>query len=431
MSDDRKDDNMLEYKNLDIKNFRYPGEFERQQAVIIGWPDMAETIEGYSLHENFAQLIKIIVEETPEVKVYVNSPNGRTLPSCEKALKAEGIDLDKVIFTTYPDGSNWTRDYGPDIMVDDNGNMILAHTRFNMYGQSKPEGDLSTKCYNFGAHLALELGCSDHRNSNVISEGGDKEFNGSGVLIALRDTEVNKRNPNMSTEDVENELKRLFNLKKVIWLEKGVFEDELTTSGVLDYIDGVPVYRSSSANGHTDEFCRFVDKNTVILAEVTEEEAKSLNSLKITKERLDSAYEVLKNETDDEGNPLNIIRMPVPEAIYVKSKPGDWINDTWAQRYDEAKDVLDDGTPMPYGEMVMQPALSYCNFLILNDIVIAQQYYEEGRPEIIKEKDNQAIEVLKKAFPNRKIVPLISTALNIRGGGVHCATKNVAKADNI
>lgn len=415
--------------NVNMKEFRFPGEFEEQSAVIFGWPKMAETIEGYSLHESFAKLVKIISDECPEVDLYVNCAEVSMLETCKESLTNEGVDLAKVILTTYPDGSNWTRDYGPDILVNDKGDMVLANPRFNMYGQSTKEGELSVLCSQFGEHFAIELGCRNFANSEIASEGGDKEFNGKGVCIALRDTEVDKRNPEMTTEEVEAEIKRIFNVEKIIWLEKGLFEDELTTSGVLDYVDGTPVYRSSSANGHTDEFCRFVGENKIILAEVTEEEAKELNSLKITKERLDESYEVLSKATDINGNSFEIIRMPVPEAIYIESKPGDWINDTWAQRYDEAKDVLDDGTPMPHGEMVMQPALSYCNFLILNNVVIAQTYYEEGRSEKIKEKDEKVISILEKVFPDRKVVPFLSTALNIRGGGVHCATKNVAKAE--
>ncbi|MDK7188090.1 agmatine deiminase family protein [Facklamia hominis] len=418
----------LDYKNLKFEDFRFPGEFEDQSFVIIGWPEMAEAIEGYSLHESFAKLIKIIVDEADNVKVIVNCAKVSMIDACKEALKNEGVDLESIKLTTYPDGSNWTRDYGPDILVDDKGNMVLANPRFNMYGQSTKDGLLSTLCSNFGEHTAIEIGCHDFINSDIASEGGDKEFNGRGVCIALRNTEVDKRNPELSTEEVEDELKRIFNLKKIVWLEKGVYEDELTTSGVLDYVNGVPVYRSSSANGHTDEFCRFVDHNTIVLAEVTESEAEELNSLKITKERLDAAYDVLSNSTDADGNPFKIIRMPVPEAIYVDSKPGDWINDTWAQRYDEAKDVLDDGSPMPHGDMRMQPALSYCNFLILNNIVIAQTYYEEGRSEKIKEKDQRVLKILQEVFPDRKVIPFLSTALNIRGGGVHCATKNVANA---
>lgn len=39
----------------------------------------------------------------------------------------------------------------------------------------------------------------------------------------------------------------------------------------------------------------------ILLAEVTEEEASKLESMRITKGRLDKAYEILKGETDADG----------------------------------------------------------------------------------------------------------------------------------
>lgn len=35
--------------------------------------------------------------------------------------------------------------------------------------------------------------------------------------------------------------------------------------------------------------------------------------------------------------------------------------------------------------------------------------------------------VLAEAYPGRSIVPIYSMDLNIRGGGIHCATKNIQK----
>lgn len=81
----------------------------------------------------------------------------------------------------------------------------------------------------------------------------------------------------------------------------------------MDIIDGKAVYRSLSANGHIDEMARFVGENKILLAEVTQEEASRLESMRITKERLDKAYEILKAETDADRNPFEIIRIPVPD----------------------------------------------------------------------------------------------------------------------
>ena len=193
-------------------------------------------------------------------------------------------------------------------------------------------------------------------------------------------------------------------------------------------MDGKPVYRSGSANGHIDELARFVDKNTVLLLEVDEEEAKSLESARITKERCDMAYEVLKNETDAEGTPLNIIRIPAPIPEYVVTTPEDWTNRTWGRRFAENEAaLLDDGTPMPEGEIIMQPAMSYINYLVCNRVVIAQCYWREGKPEAIRQRDEEAMAALRKAYPGRTIVPIYSMDLNIRGGGIHCATKNIQK----
>ena len=157
---------ILKYRGLDYSDFRVPGEFEPQEYVILGWPAMAECIKGYSLHKAFAQLIKIMVEQAEGVTVYVNCPDPARVESCKKALAEEDVDIEQVVITTYPDGSNWTRDYGPDIMVDDKGHRLLANPRFNMYGQSTIDSVTSTLCAKFAPHLALEIGCRDFLNSH-------------------------------------------------------------------------------------------------------------------------------------------------------------------------------------------------------------------------------------------------------------------------
>ncbi|MBO1626095.1 agmatine deiminase family protein [Bacillus arachidis] len=330
----------------------------------------------------------------------------------------------------FKDTLNWARDYGADIIVDSDGNKRLINFNFNTYGMEDENGVAALDTKKIALHHAIELGCIDIVNSKLITEGGNKEFNGNGVLMTIEETEVYKRNPSYTKEQVEEEYKQLFNLDKVIWLPHSSFDDEEVYDGILDIVDGEPVFRSLSANGHIDEMCRFVGKNTIILAEVTDEEAEELNSAKITKERLDLAFDILSKETDTEGHPFEIIRMPTPEPIYLTAVPGDGIHEIW-QYYKEIEnigDTLRDGTPFPTGKIKMQPALSYCNFLILNNIVLGQKYWKEGLSEKIKEKDEQAQKVLEEVFPDRKVIMIDTIALNILGGGIHCITKNVACA---
>ncbi|MBX0353644.1 agmatine deiminase family protein [Bacillus toyonensis] len=410
---------------MNTNKFRYPGEFEPQDSVMLCWVSEAEAAKGYNAQQVFIEVIKNLVDE---VQVYVNCGIEGSLQICKEQLAKNGVDIEKIIFTQFKDTLNWARDYGADIIVDSDGNKRLINFNFNTYGMEDENGVAALDAKKIALHHAIELGCTDIVNSKLITEGGNKEFNGNGVLMTIEETEVYKRNPSYTKEQVEEEYKQLFNLDKVIWLPHSSFDDEEVYDGILDIVDGEPVFRSLSANGHIDEMCRFIGKNTIILAEVTDEEAEELNSAKITKERLDLAFDILSKETDAEGNPFDIIRIPTPEPIYLTAVPGDEIYEIW-QCYkviENIGDTLRDGTPFPTGKIKMQPALSYCNFLILNKIVLGQKYWKEGLSEKIKEKDEQTQKVLEEVFPDRKVIMIDTIALNILGGGIHCITKNVA-----
>lgn len=408
-----------------FENFRYPGEFEPQQAVFINWVADQYSAEGYDAHECFVDVIENLVGN---VKVFVNCGVEGTIEDCREKLTARGVNVDEITFTQFEDTLNWARDYGPDIMVDDKGHEVCINQNFNTYGQETPDYKEANDARKVGVHQAVAMGVYDIVNSEMISEGGDKEFNGRGVLMTIEDTEVRKRNAGYTREQVEEEYKRIFNVEKIIWLPYPTFEDEEFYDGVLDVVDGVPYYRSLSANGHVDEMARFVDTNKILLAEVTEEEAAKLESMRITKERLDAAYDVLKDATDAEGNPFEIIRIPVPEPMELVARTGDYIYDLWMgyREVEGISDTLRDGTPFPEGDEIhLCAAASYANFLICNDVVLGQKYYKDGMPERVREKDEQVKATLEKCFPDRKVVMIDTVALNILGGGVHCITKNV------
>lgn len=406
--------------------YRFPGEFEKQDAVMVNWVADPCAAEGYDTHAVFVDVIRNLVDS---VQVYVNCGVEGTIAVCREKLAAAGVDLEKIIFTQFEDTLNWARDYGPDIMVDDEGHKVAVNQNFNTYGQETVEFKEALDARKVGVHQSVAMGIYDFINSDMISEGGDKEFNGDGILMTIEDTEVRKRNPQYTKEEVEAEYKRIFNLKKIIWLPHPTFEDEEIYDGPLDVTDGRAVYRSLSANGHIDEMARFVSKNKILLVQVTDEEAAKLDSMRITKERVDAAYEILKNETDGDGNPFEIIRIPIAEPMELVAKPGDYIYDLWMD-YKEVEgigDTLRDGSPFPYGdELHLCAAASYANFLICNDVVLGQRYYKEGMSLKIKEKDEEMKRVLESVFPDRRVIMLDTVALNILGGGVHCITKNVA-----
>lgn len=403
------------------ENYRMPGEFEPQKAVWATWISIPPMAVGYDPKPACAQVVKELYKR---VQVYINCIDEASKEDCLKYLADAGVNSDEIIFTSFPDINFYLRDNGPNIMFDESGNMLEVNTDFDYYSMM-PKGDPMTQmCRQAGVHMAVSMGCYNIVSTDIVTEGGNKEFNGDGVLILVEKTECKKRNPGKSRIEIEEEYKRLFNLKKVIWLPAPMFEDENMMNGPCDIIDGVPVYGASVA-GHTDEMCRFVDANTILLAEVSDEEAAALNSARISKERLDAAYEILKNATDAHGKPFNIIRMPVPVPMEYECAADHSTVDTLRTSLDE-NGRFPDGSELPEMDTYrFTAAVGYCNFLISNGVVLGQRYWKPGFSDEIRKKDEAAKAILEKCFPDRKVIMIDALALNVCGGGVHCWTKNV------
>jgi len=103
---------------------------------------------------------------------------------------------------------------------------------------------------------------------------------------------------------------------------------------------------------------------------------------------LKNNLEILKSSTDQENKLLRIIELPMP------GKVGTGRKDT------------------PHHKRL--PA-SYANFYIANKAVLLPVYDHSN--------DKRALSVIKGIFPERKIVPIESTALVYGLGSIHCVTQ--------
>ena len=83
----------------------------------------------------------------------------------------------------------------------------------------------------------------------------------------------------MTRKEMEAEYKRLMGVKKIIWLKKGVVEDDHTFLGPITTSDGTKAYTVVTTNGHIDEFARFVNDSTILLAQVDSKEFRKSNRL--------------------------------------------------------------------------------------------------------------------------------------------------------
>lgn len=128
-------------------------------------------------------------------------------------------------------------------------------------------------------------------------------------------------------------------------------------------------------DGHIDDFARFINPTTIMCAY---ENDKKDGNYKILKEN----FEILKNSTDQDGHKLKLIKLPMPKMV--------------------------DESGCGY-------AASYANFYIGNSVVLV--------PIFKHKNDKQALKIIQKAFPERKVVGIDCRDLICGGGTIHCVTQ--------
>jgi len=388
---------------------RQAAEYDPQSAVWLIWSPV-DHLGGFSNEKVDLAIIEALV---PSVKVHVTAADSTLLAKAKAQIPAEYLESGKVELHQIPSVELWARDMGPSF-VETNQGLAIADFNFNAWGYTDTL-DASTQIEEkYDENVAKLLGLPIISTS-LISEGGNREVNGEGTLMVVEAVEKG-RNPHMSKAEMNAEFKRLLGVTNVIWLKEGLHEDDHTFLGQIETEGGEKAYTVITTNGHIDEFARFVNDSTVLLAKVDEADMDDPIAQE-NHRRMEENYEILKNSVDQDGKPLNIVRIPLPKTILGKMKPGDSV-------YDYISTLeYQDGSVFPKGEEVtVIAAASYLNFLISNEVVIGQKYWREGWDESIKQRDEEAKAVLKSVFPNRKIVMIDALAVNFGGGGVHCIT---------
>lgn len=387
---------------------RQAAEFEPQEAIWLIWPDIDHKV-GESVEQVTLSIIDAVVKEE---RIVISCKSEALLKKAKKTIKTHLGSLENITFLEIPSYEIWVRDMGP-IFVETNQNTLaIADFNFNSWGYSDTL-DLDTK-----TEEMFDVRVAEHFNlpvisSTMISEGGNREVNGKGTLITTESVEMG-RNPNMTKNEMEAEYKRLLGIKKTIWLKQGLVEDDHTFLGPVETLEGSKAYTVVTTNGHVDEFARFVNDSTILLAQI---DSNVLDD-PIAREnhnRLEENYQILSTATDQDGNPFNIVRMPLPGTIFTTMKPGDSV-------YDYIKTLeYKDGSTFPDGKSItVMAALSYLNFIITDKVIVGQTTWRKGMSEEFKRRDLEAEKILQAVFPNRKVIMIDAFAVNLGGGGIHC-----------
>ena len=338
--------------------YKLPAEWNKHLGTILSYPieetffDRTERAKG-----SFLQYVKYISEGE---KVFINFKSEDDLIDFQKRLaKLKNINTSNIqtFINQYDDV--WCRDNCPIFVKDKNNNTIAIKFRFNAWGEKYPykkDDELGKKLPELLGIPKIEV--------DMILEGGAIDIDDLGHLITTESCLLNpNRNPNLTKEEIENNLKKYLGAKKIYWLKEGIVGDD--------------------TDGHIDDITRFVANKTIITA--------------VEKDPNDENYQILQEnlkllqsfKTIDEDN-FKIIQLPMPEPIYYK-----YPNET---------------------EETRLPA-SYINFYITNKYVIV--------PIFNSKRDKEALEIIQQNFPNKKVIGIYAGDIIVGLGAFHCLSQQI------
>lgn len=247
----------------------------------------------------------------------------------------------------------------------------------------------------------------------LSAEGGGVETNGRGVLVANAPLWAS-RNPELTREQIHRALLALPGIRKVIWLEGGLAEDAHLRSTITgDHV-------AWGSGGHTDQFVRFVDERTVLLAWPDDAQAARHPVARLTRQRMQRNLELLRAASDARGRPLRVLKLPMPTIIEREVTLHEGADTAWSHEWTAADFPLREGRRQ--GDRVTQVATAtYMNFVLANGALVLPDYVPHGtRPEV----QDEVRRIFQSVLPGRTLTWVDPITANWVGGGLHCATVN-------
>ena len=190
----------------------------------------------------------------------------------------------------------WARDSGATFLLNDQRKLGGIDWEFNGWGKFNPH-DSDNKI----AKFMIEKSSAEYFKSTMVLEGGSIHVDGAGTLITTEQCLLNKnRNPNLSKIEIEENLKKYLNIKKIIWLKHGTDE---------------------GTDGHVDNIACFADENKVLALACNDKQDPFYD-------KLNENLEILKTEKDAEGRRLEVIEieMSYKRLIPDDDEPSSYIN---------------------------------------------------------------------------------------------------------
>ena len=270
----------------------------------------------------------------------------------------------------------WMRDVGPTCVVNAAGDVRGIDWPFNAWGGLNGGLYFPWDQDDLVARKVLEIEACDRYRAPLILEGGSIHVDGEGTVLVTEQCLLNaNRNPHLSREDIEAQLRAYLGVSTVIWLGEGVINDE--------------------TDGHIDNLACFARPGEVCLT--------------WTDNRRDPQWQVshdalerLLLARDARGRRLKVHKLPQPRALTLSAAEAAGVQSRDGVKARQAGERL---------------AASYANFYIANGGVVM--------PLLDPRSDAAAMAVLQRVFPDRQVVGVPGREILLGGGNIHCITQQI------
>jgi agmatine deiminase len=147
----------------------------------------------------------------------------------------------------------------------------------------------------------IENANATYFKNDMILEGGSIHTDGDGTLLTTEQCLLNKnRNPNLSKEKIEENLKDYLGVNQIIWLKNGTDE---------------------GTDGHVDNIACFIAPGKILALSCSDKQDPFYD-------KINENLEILKTSMDSKGNVLDIIEleMSYKRLIPNDNEPSSYIN---------------------------------------------------------------------------------------------------------
>jgi agmatine deiminase len=348
--------------------FRMPGEFEEHSGCWMAWPERPDNWRagGKPAQAAYARVAEAIAASEP---VTMGVSDGQ-FEHCRAALSP----AIRVVELATDDA--WMRDIGPTFVLDDRGGRRGVDWRFNAWGGLQGGLYFPWDRDERVARKVLEIERAERYRAPIVLEGGSIHVDGEGTVLSTEECLLNaNRNPGLSRARIEQALLEYLGAERVIWLGRGLLDDE--------------------TDGHVDNLACFARPGVVLLSSPEDESDPQYEISRDAQRRLEGA-------TDARGRSIEVVRMPAPGPITVSEHEASGV------------DAVEGSRPRVAGERL---AASYVNFYLGNSRIVF--------PLLDERFDERAAEILDDRFPGREIVGVPAREILLGGGNIHCITQQV------